>query len=148
MHVVELDPQKQIDAEASWEMTAEAMDRFNFHDDIFKRYSERQRLTRSKTREDRRTRSQEWSLQLSDPGEPEKLQQVQREDESIRSCLNQCTGLIQLSSYRTVSSTEDGHPQERETSVTAGATTTVYRASAQTCLLCPLSRSPREKEDA
>ena len=69
------------------------MDGFNFHDDIFKRYSERQRLTRSKTREDRRTRSQEWSFPLSDPGEPEKLQQAQRQDESIRSCFNQCTGI-------------------------------------------------------
>ena len=64
MHVVESDPEKQVDTEASWEMPAEAMDGFNFHDDIFKFYSERQRLTRSKTREDRRTRSQEWSFPL------------------------------------------------------------------------------------
>ena len=93
MHVVESDPEKQINAEASWAMPAEAMDGFNFHDDIFKRYSERQRFTRSKTREDRRTRSQEWSFPLSDPGEPEKLQQAQCQDDSIRSCFNQCTGI-------------------------------------------------------
>ena len=93
MHVVESDPEKQVDTEESWEMPAEATDRFNFHDDIFKHYSEHQRLARSKTREDRRTISLEWSFPLSDPGEPEKLQQGKRQDDSFRSCFNQCTGI-------------------------------------------------------